>query len=98
MNNKGETLVELIVSLALLALFVTMLATAFQASTGSFYNNIETKRDLNEQVHQLTKEESVETAKSLTIKYKYTVGTEIKEDSFEVEMIRPLEGSLYKFR
>lgn len=98
MNNKGETLIELIVSLALLALLVTMLATAFQASTGSLATNIETKRNLNEQVRQLTLEESLQSAGNLTISYQYEAGSVIYSDSFGVELLQPQTGSLYKFR
>lgn len=98
MNNRGETLIELIVSLALLALLVTMLATAFQASTGSLYTNIETKRGLNEQVRQLTLEEAVERTRGLTISYSYEAEGIIYSDSFEAELLKPQNGSLYKFR
>lgn len=98
MNNKGETLIELIVSLALLALLVTLLATAFQASTGSLYNNIETKRNLNSQVRQLMLEESVASTGNLTIHYQFEAEGTIYADFFETEILKPQTGSLYKFR
>ena len=98
MNNRGETLIELIVSLALLALLVTLLATSFQAYTNSLYNNIETKRNLNEQVRQLTLEESVQNVGNLTISYRYEADSIFYSDSFEAELLKAQDGSLYKFR
>lgn len=98
MNNKGETLIELIVSLALLALLVTMMATSFQASNKSLYNNIVTKRDINTQIRQLTLEESIEQFETLNIQYHYVVGGVSYTDSFATEVVKPVSGSLYKFR
>lgn len=98
MNNKGETLIELLVSLALFALIVTMLAIGFQTSTTSFYTNITTKRDLNEQVAWLVEEESVEKVQNLTIQYQHSTADGIYADSFMIEMLKPTEGSMYKFR
>ena len=98
MDNRGETLIELIISIALLSLMVTMLVTAFQASAGSLYNNIETKRALNQQVRQLTMEENTDSVRNLTISYKFEAESMIYSDSFEAELLKPQTGSLYKFR
>lgn len=98
MTDKGETLIELIVSLALLALLVTMLVTVFKASTGSLYDTISTKRDLNAQAGRLLLEEQVEKAESLTIRYQYASGGSNHEGSFGAELLKVSGGSLYKFR
>ena len=91
-------MIELVVSLALLTLLVTMLATVFQASTRSQYDIITTKRNMNTQVKQLLLEEGVEHIENLTIQYRYEAEGSQYTDSFNVEMIKATGGSLYKFR
>ena len=100
MNNRGETLIELVVSMALLSLMVTMLVTVFQASAGSLYETIETKRNLNTQVSQLLLEEDgvLETCDNLEIRSQYTVNGMGYSGSFAAEIVNPIQGSLYKFR
>ncbi len=97
-DNRGETLVELIVSLALLTLLVTMLVTAFQASTQSMYNTIATKRDINTQVGNLLGEESLEGVRDLTIQYRYSVEGIVHKGSFETELVQTVNGSMCRFR
>lgn len=100
MNDRGETLIELVVSMALLALMVTMLVTVFQASAGTFYNTMETKRSMNTQVSQLLLEEdgTLEVSGSLEIQTQYYVDGTGYSDSFSTEIVKPVQGSLYKFR
>lgn len=98
LDNKGETMIELVVSLALLALLVTMLATVFQASTRSLADTIMTKRDMNSQAGQLLLESAVEHVDNLTIQYQFAVDGSLHTDSFQVELIKAADGSLYKFR
>lgn len=98
MTDRGETLIEVIVSVALLALLVTMLVTVFQASTRSMYDTIQTKRDLNAQKEKLMLEEQVEKTENLSIGYRFTAGGKIHENSFHAEILKALDGSLYKFR
>ena len=98
MTDRGETLIELIVSVALLAMLVTLLVTVFKASTRSMYDTIETKRDLNAQTGKLLLEEQVEKTESLSIGYRFTAGGNIHEASFQAELLKVTDGSLYKFR
>lgn len=100
MNNRGETLIELVVSMALLSLMVTMLVTVFQASASSLYQTIETKRNLNAQVSQLQLEEEamLQTLENLEIQTQYYVNGTEYSDSFAAELVKPVQGSLYKFR
>lgn len=49
-NNKGETLVEMIISIAIFALLVNLVATIMLTSNNIEYSNFETRNFMNEEL------------------------------------------------
>ena len=97
---RGETLIELVVSLALFSLLITMLVTVFNASSKSLANTVEIKNEINEQLLTLTRETTGFTAQDITIFYSYTTdsGSETDSGSFTAQRMDLTSGALYKFR
>lgn len=104
MNNRGETLIELMVSMALLAITVTMLVTVFTATSQVLFTTIDTKRDMNNQASGLLMEEAedgagfVDVKDTLEITIHYEVAGIPYDNNFQTELLQSTGGSLYKFR
>ncbi|MBR1931376.1 MAG: prepilin-type N-terminal cleavage/methylation domain-containing protein [Lachnospiraceae bacterium] len=97
-DKRGETLIELVVSLALFALVITMLVTVFNASANSLATNVETKRMLNQQEVTLAREDDV-IVEELSIQSTIRIGADAHvAGEVPVQRLRPVNGSLYKFR
>ncbi len=104
MNNRGETLIELVVSMALLSIVVTMLVTVFTATSQVLFTTIDTKRSMNNQASGLLMEASesgasyVDVKDTLEITTHYEVVGTPYDNNFQTELLQSTEGSLYKFR
>lgn len=98
MNNRGETLVEMTISLALFALTVTMLVTVFKSSSESLAGTMEAKQNICNQESAILLEDSLEKIDTRDIQYSYTVDGNNYTGSFSVDLCRTSEGVLYKFR
>lgn len=104
-NSRGETMIEVITSLALFAITLVTVATLFSAANRVFVKNIAIENQLNAQINKLAMEIELESASILPeIVFKYTPVNEIVEKQIQkkIELIYPdlKQGgsSLAKFR
>ncbi|MCR4651111.1 MAG: prepilin-type N-terminal cleavage/methylation domain-containing protein [Lachnospiraceae bacterium] len=94
MNDRGETLVEMVVSLALLALTVTMVVMVFTSSSNTMAQSIETRRLIDEQVDDVLRGTDVSVVESVVITWTNGAQTE----TAEVELIKSDKGGLAAYR
>lgn len=97
-GNKGETLIEIIFSLAVLSVVVATAAMVITASTKIISTNIDGRNSLQQEVEALAQNQNLETIESKTIQYSYSVGEDNYNDSFTVDKVRVMGRSLQKYQ
>ena len=97
-GNKGETLIEIIFSLAVLSVVVAAAAMVITASTKIISTNIDGRNSLQQEVEALAQNQNLETIESKTIQYSYSVGEDNYNDSFTVDKVRVMGRSLQKYQ
>lgn len=72
-NSRGETMIEVITSLALFAITMVTVATLFSASNGIFVKNHAIEKRINDQINDLEKENTLYLdIKKDTVEFEYT--------------------------
>lgn len=101
-NYRGETLIEVITSLALFAITMVTVATLFSAANSVFVKNFAIEEQLNKQIDKLVLETGLEIENSPTIRFTYspTDGTTSNWIDKKIDLVCPeSEGNaLAKFR
>lgn len=94
-NSKGETLLEVIISLALFAITILMTATMFAAANKVTQQNFKTEKELDQAVTNIVKEEHLSGTQNFTVTFQLQDGSGTTR-SMEIQRVES-EG-LYKFR
>lgn len=97
-GNKGETLIEVVFSLAVLAIVVSTATVTINASSKILSSNIDGRNMIQQEVEELHLEMNLETVDTNTISYTYSDGTDTYSDSFTVEKVRVSGKTLQKYR
>lgn len=94
-EKRGETLLELTISIALFGLMALMVATMFGMANRSSMRNLNTDEVLNQAITDIVKEQNLEDSSTVsqTVVFGKSGGGEV---SHTVERIKA--GGLYKFR
>lgn len=97
-NNRGETLIEVVFSFAVIAVVVASSTLVINAANKIINSNLDGRRLLQQEVAQLHMNQNLETIEGLNIQYTYSDGTNSYSDNFAVEKVRVTGGSLQKYR
>lgn len=97
-DNSGETLIEVITSVAVFAITMVLVATLFTTSSRIFGKNYRTEQRLNEQINELEMDQvnPVEDDSKYEIKFEYTPEAEDSNSlvdgkiSKELELVGPI--------
>lgn len=93
MNNRGETLLELIMSIGLFAIVMLMVATMFAAANKSTMRNYATEKKIDENITRIVKEEDPDSVADVQVVFKTNEGKTVTVTTEKINA-----GSFYKYR
>lgn len=98
MNDRGETLIEMIISLALFSLTITMLVTVFHSANASLYSTVDTKRTLSNQETSALSDTNLEKVETQSVTCVITTSTDTFTSTFDVDLMHVENGAFYRFK
>lgn len=103
MNNKGETLIEMIVSIAIFSLMVGLASVAYMVANNITYGNFERRNELNLRIMAINETSASEaTSKGFSLSGDIQIswvmdGDTTKTGSFRVKKLEDTEQTLSKY-
>ena len=96
LNNRGETMIELVTSLALFAMTMVLVAVLFSNANRILVKNNAIQKNLNHQINDLELGNNLKTMKSdIELKFKLTKDGSLADQtevSAKVKLVKPKSG------
>lgn len=98
MNNRGETMIEILFSLIVISIIVTMASMVIRSSNTIISTSVDSRSMLEEEVKDLSLDYNTEVIDTTTVHYTYTTSGGTYSGSFDVDRVHVKDKSLQKFK